>query len=107
MEEGDFIPLSDAMLMNLYRERRLKKVAITFQLMEQMLHQDYKVEHGIECVQGVPPDAILVGSYTDSVIMVGYLIFHHPSFDITPWGQVIPSIEVTHRKFTVPDDPEV
>ena len=79
-------------------DRRLVFVAVSFELLSEMVYKGYKVENGIECVEGLPDGAVCVGSFFDWQSMTGYITFQHKSFPIIPLGSIIPIVRVSHRK---------
>ena len=82
--------------------RRLIRVGVSFELLFALMRKSYRVEHGIECIEGLPDDAEFVESYTDLQSRILYLVFRHESFAEGEPGDMIPEMRILHRVI-VPD----
>ncbi len=77
-------------------ERRLVRVALSFELLRDMMDEDYETP-GIKTVKGLPSDAVMVGDGYDIKNHCVYLFFQHESFDLTPSGTEIPERVITQE----------
>lgn len=77
--------------------RRLVRVGMSFDLLFGIMELGYKIENGIECIEGLPSGAQFVESYTDLQTRVLYLVFSHPSFAEGEPGDMIPEMRIVHR----------
>ena len=84
------------------RERRLVKVAITFDLLFEWLTQGNEITGILKTTQGLPPDAVFIASWFDDRKMQAYLMFEHDSFSIVPYGGEIPYFDIVFTR----DQPE-
>ena len=55
----------------------------------------------IKCVEGLPEDACLIGSYSYQESATGYLMFSHESFAEVPLGEIIPTFTPKHEQYFV------
>ncbi len=80
--------------------RRLVRVAVSFDYLLEMMKQGFRVgvRDVVECVQGVPADAICVGSDCDAFQPTAYLIFRHPSFSPVESDQAIPELTILFKR---------
>lgn len=76
------------------QERRLKVVRISQPLILQMITTGWVSNAPIRCIEGVPPDAVLVDEFIESSFYDASYVFHHDSFDIVPEGERLPYLEV-------------
>ena len=76
---------------------RLVRVGITFDLLFDIMRLGYKVENGIECIEGLQEDAEYLYAYADAATHILYLVFCHPSFDKVELGAMIPEKRIVHR----------
>lgn len=70
---------------------------MTFDLLLNIMELGYRIDNGIECVEGLPGDAEFVDSYVDISTRILYLIFRHPTFDEVELGAMIPEKRIVHR----------
>jgi hypothetical protein len=80
-------------------ERRLARVAISFELLLDMMTEGYEVLGGVRVVKGVPKDAQFVFSQFDEDKLTAYLVFTHPDFAPIQPGQTIPDLPVNHWRY--------
>lgn len=78
-------------------ENRIVAVRISFDFLIQLVKLGYKVEHGIECIEGIPPDSEFVGSYINEAEQYGCLLFRHESFNPVLPGEKYPIQSIIHR----------
>ncbi len=78
------------------KERRLVRVAVSFELLRDMMYADYKTLGAIKSIKGLPSDAEMVGDSFDVTKLEAYLFFSHESFDRVPRGEPIPMLPVCH-----------
>ncbi len=78
------------------KERRLVRVAVSFELLRDMMDQGYRTPGAIKAVRGLPSDAVMTGDGFDVASQEAWLFFYHESFDIVPAGEVIPVVQITH-----------
>jgi hypothetical protein len=78
--------------------RHLVRVPISFELLA-MLMRTGPVDRFMY-VDGVPKDAVLVGSYTNNHEQTGYLVFSHSGFPATPFGTELPTLTPVVYKFS-------
>jgi hypothetical protein len=83
--------------------RRLVAVPISFDLLDQMVRTDYVVTGQVECIEGIPPDATLVGSYTEEHSQTGYLVYSHPSFEPVEFGVSLTIMKPVFKKTAAPE----
>ncbi len=83
--------------------RRLIAVPISFEMLDQMVRTNYEVTGRVECIEGIPPDAVLDGSYTDQRSLTGYLVYSHPSFEPVPAGVSLPTVTPVFHKYAAPE----
>jgi hypothetical protein len=81
------------------RERRLVKVAITFELLFEWLTQDNEVTGPLKTTKGLPPNAVFVASFFDDRKMEAFLMFEHDSFPIVQYGGEIPYFNIEFTRF--------
>ncbi len=88
--------------------RRLKAYGVSFELVIDMMRQDWEITDGIRNVDGVPADAVYLWCFPDEQNKDVYYVFEHPSFGEVPLGGVIPRSSVTHvRTVKAPEEREV
>jgi hypothetical protein len=78
-------------------ERRLARVAISHELLIEMMTQDNFVS-AVQTTKGIPKDSVFVHSYTDDASAQTYFVFEHPSFDVVEMGCVIPTLRIEHTR---------
>jgi hypothetical protein len=74
---------------------RLARVGVSFELMLDLVREDYDITGRIKCIQGIPVDAEFVRSYVGENDVV-YFVFSHPTFAHVKIGGEIPEIRVKH-----------
>lgn len=74
--------------------RRLARVRVADEILAELMTQGYEVER-LKCVEGLPPGALLIGSYPDGAKQSTYLIFAHESFAPVLPGHEAPEIHVS------------
>ena len=79
------------------KSRRMVRVGMSFDLLFDIMSKGYRIENGIECIEGLPEDVEYVESYVDSLTRILYLVFRHPTFRKVELGEVIPEIRIVHR----------
>ena len=79
------------------RSRRIAKVGMSFDLLLNIMELGYRIDNGIECVEGLPGDAEFIDSYVDVSTRILYLVFRHPTFDEVELGAMIPEKRIVHR----------
>ena len=79
------------------KERRLVRVPISFELIRDMMDEDYETPGIIKTVKGLPSDAVMVNDGFDIINQEAYLFFYHESFDSVPAGTMIPERPITHQ----------
>ncbi len=77
--------------------RRLARVAISVDLLKDLITVNHEVRGNLKCVKGIPEDAVFIGSSFDDDRQIAYLIFYHQSFDLMPTGSSIPIIHIGHE----------
>ena len=78
------------------KERRLVRVAVSFDLLRDMMDEDYATSGAIKTIKGIPSDAVMITDGFDNVRQEAYLFFYHKSFDVVSPGEVVPSVSVSH-----------
>ena len=76
---------------------RLVRIGISFELLFDIIRLGYRIENGIECIEGIPDDAEYVYAYTDDNDKILYLVFSHPTFEEVSPGSMIPEMRIVHR----------
>lgn len=81
------------------KEANLKLVCVpvSFDLITEMVTRGYKT-NGLETIEGVPPGAVCLGSFSDDNRHEACLVFEHDSFGVVPMGDFIPTIRIVIRK---------
>jgi len=79
------------------KSRRMVRVGMTFDLLFDIMRLGYKIENGIECIEGIPEDAEYIDSYADNSARILYLVFRHSTFEEVKLGDVIPEMRIVHR----------
>ena len=79
------------------KRRRIVRVGMSFDLLFDIMEFGYRIENGIECIEGVPGDAEFVDSYVDTSTRILYLVFRHQTFDEVEFGAMIPEKRIVHR----------
>lgn len=77
------------------RDRRLVRIGLTEELFKDLFTTGYFMT-AIGTVEGLPKDSTWVGSSFDPSKMVAYMVYYHPSFEIVPEGEEIPTLRVLH-----------
>ena len=78
------------------KERRLVRVAVSFDLLRDMMDEAYETHGTIRNASGLPSDAVFITDGFDQSRQIAYLIFYHESFDIVPHGVIVPEIPISH-----------
>ena len=76
---------------------RVVRVGMTFDLLFDIMKEGYKMENGIECIEGLPADVEYVDSYVDNPTRILYFVFRHPTFREVELGEMIPEKRIVHR----------
>ena len=76
--------------------RRIVRVGMSFELLFDIMRLGYKIENGIECIEGLPKDAEYLYAYVDNTNVL-YLVFQHSTFDEVELGAMIPEKRIVHR----------
>ncbi len=74
---------------------RLAAVRIKQLLFVEMVTIGWETRGTIRCVAGVPAGAVLVNAFVDPEKGDAVYVFYHPTFDVVPEGQHIPTLGVT------------
>jgi hypothetical protein len=85
------------------KERRLVRVDISFDLLINLMSEDYESGGIIKTIEGLPDDAEFVGSAQTTTNTVT-LFFHHDSFEPIPIVSQLPLIMPTHLRDYTPLD---
>lgn len=80
------------------QDRRLVAVSVHMDLLIDLMRKGKRVDHPIQCVNGMPEDAVFVGSIDDTYSNHVKFVFYHPSFDVVPSELMIPVISVTFQE---------
>ena len=78
---------------------RLMRVGNSQELLQDILTQGWRIGgpgRYVECTEGVPEGAKIVGSSHDRERLVAYLFFEHESFEDVLEGGHVPEMKVTH-----------
>jgi hypothetical protein len=75
---------------------RLARVGVSFELMLDIMREDFDITGRIQCTNGIPKDAEYVRSYIGDNDVV-YFVFSHPAFAPLVPGDEIPEISVKHK----------
>ena len=84
-------------------ERRLARVAISHDLLFDLMTEGHVNIRPWKVAEGIPSDAVFISSHFDERNMQAYLTFTHPSFHEVPVGSVIPFINVRVTTFYKPE----
>lgn len=85
------------------KSRRIVRVGMSFDLLLDIMRLGYKIENGIECIEGIPEDAEYIDAYCDNQTRILYLVFRHPTFDEVELGHTIPEMRIVHRISVSPE----
>ena len=77
-------------------ERRLVRIAVSFELLRDMMDENYETPGILKTVKGLPSDAVMISDGFDTLKQQAYLFFYHESFDIVPAGDVVPTKTISH-----------
>lgn len=79
------------------RDRRLVQVPVGLDWLLDAIRQGHILNNQLECVEGIPQDAIFVGAVSDHVALSVYFVFYHPSFDVVPVSEAPPTKHALFR----------
>lgn len=86
------------------RNRRLVRVAITFELLTILITQGDKPKDHLwlttTCTTGLPEGSVLMRTYVDDEAQCAYGVYFHESFEPVPMGDVIPILIPVFRHET-------
>jgi len=77
-------------------QRNIKRVPIDLPLLVDLCKTGEEVN--VKITEGVPKDAVFVGSTFDAGTLTAYLIFCHPLFDEVKPHEIVPDQKVTIKK---------
>jgi hypothetical protein len=80
------------------------RVDISFDLLIELMSEDYETEGIIKATKGLPDDAEFVASNYDIDRQVGILFFSHESFEPVLVGNPIPNMSIEHSVDYTPID---
>ena len=81
-----------------FTERHFAMVEISFELLFDLMKVGWNTRgKTLECIEGLPPDAVFVASYTNNYTGIASLLFSHPSFKEVKLGEKYPFIHVVHK----------
>ena len=78
-------------------DRRLMAVRISQELLIEMLTTGWESQAPLRCIDGVPPGATLMNTFTDPATGDGFYVFQSQEFDVVQHGQHIPIKAVTFQ----------
>ena len=78
------------------KSRRMVRVGMSFDLLFDIMSKGYRIENGIECIEGLPEDVEYLDSYVDNYTRILYLVFRHPTFEDIELGKTIPEMRIVH-----------
>ena len=78
--------------------RRVMRVYMTPEFLLQMMREGYRSPAGIECVQGIPMGAKVLGTSYDPVCNAVFVFVEHESFPETPPAHESPVLQVVFRQ---------
>jgi len=78
--------------------RKLVRVAVSADLIHELIFQDHELKSGLRVVRGLPKDALFVGSSFNELELIVYFFFSHDSFDEVASGAIPPRLEIQIRQ---------
>ena len=85
--------------------RRLMAVPVTVCLIVDQVKQGWRLDCIVECIEGIPKDAVYIRSFTDYMSETVYFVFYHPTFSPVPLDEEIPHSTIVVFRRTSPPDP--
>ena len=79
------------------KNRKLVNVPVSFDLLIELMYENYSTTGVIRTTKGIPEDAALVSTAFDSARKMVYFTFYHESLEHVPLGNVIPEILPEHQ----------
>jgi hypothetical protein len=78
------------------KDRRLACVSFSRAFLQALATEGNETPHS-KCIQGLPPGARLIDSYTNAKRGTIVLVLHHPDFEEVPWDTTVPELEVLYE----------
>lgn len=79
------------------KDRKWIRVALSMDLVRELITINYEIHGSFKCIKGIPEDAVFVCSTFHDADQISYLVFHHHSFDPVPIGGDIPIVTIGHE----------
>lgn len=80
-------------------ERRLMRVRMSIEFMQQFMTQGTELEC-VRVTKGIPADAVFIASMFDQSRMEASLVFSHESFPLVAAGEEIPEFTPEYARYT-------
>ena len=82
------------------RKSRMIRIGITYDLFQEFITQGYTTAGcTINCIDGVPENAIFLYAFPDNNTRIIWMYFSHPNFEEVDLGSVIPEFRPKFVKY--------